>query len=230
MKIRTLAPVVVVSALLLTGCTAEPEPEPTMPVITSSVDGGGLATPAASPTPDSTTTASSFSAVPSSEPTVSAGEGLLMAPTDGVREHPEHQQIVDAAIVAITEITTFRPAEDFSMTDAMLRAVEKGYLTDEAAAKVVAPERPTSGPQWQWAAENQAVSSPKVDEGLASEWGLSWDEEIVGLDTGMVVIDATWDWETEDGRSRSADEYRRYYIVMKKVGDDWKLHDYTVDL
>ena len=88
-------------------------------------------------------------------------------------------------------------------------------MTDERAARVITPERPSSGAEWTAAAEEHATSEPVVSLNTQA-------------DTPGVAVRATWSWKRPDGRALPrAGTPIRYYTFTFDPDDPTKINDYT---
>lgn len=119
-----------------------------------------------------------------------------------------------AALEAAEVMTTWHPAEDFNRTAAEQRA--RYLMADELAAKIIAPERPATGTEWNTAADSEAISQPSVEINHYTE---SQD--------GTVAVFATWKWVTTNGEVIPNDDYERSYYFA--FNDDGELVDYTYE-
>lgn len=118
------------------------------------------------------------------------------------------------ALEAARIMTTWMPAEDFNRTAAEQRATH--LMTEERAEHVVAPERPTTGQAWNQAAEHNATSVPQVVLNPHTD-----------AEKGIISVRATWQWETEQGKTLENEPEQRIYYFS--VNDDGQIHDYTYE-
>lgn len=144
-------------------------------------------------------------------PTNDADESDPAAQTAPGSDETRNEQ---TALEAARIMTTWTPAEDFNRTAAETRATH--LMTEERAEHVVAPERPAAGQAWNQAAERNATSVPQVVLNPHTD-----------AEEGIISVRATWDWETEQGKTlESESEQRIYYFSFT---DDGKIHDYTYE-
>ena len=125
---------------------------------------------------------------------------------------PAQQQ---AAIKALTLMTTWHTASDATQTSADLRA--RAYFTRELAAMFAAPAR--NGASGEWFAHPHSVSVPHI---LAVEGTDS-------LAAGSLAYEVTWDWVDEEGRTTPGASVRLYSLAMANTPQGWKISDYTYE-
>lgn len=89
-------------------------------------------------------------------------------------------------------------------------------MTEERAEHVVTPERPATGQEWNQAAKHNATSIPQMVLNPYTE-----------AEEGIISARATWQWETEQGKTlQDETEQRIYYFSFN---EDGKIHDYTYE-
>ena len=117
------------------------------------------------------------------------------------------------ALEAARIMTTWTPDKDATQTHAELRA--RHLMTDERAARVIAPQRPSSGAEWTDAAEAEATSEPVVTLNTQA-------------DTPGVAVRATWSWKRPDGSALPrTSKPIRYYTFTFSESEPTKIADYT---
>ena len=144
----------------------------------------------------------------------SAATATPAPPAETAHEHTggtAEQQAI--ALEAAKIMTTWTPAKDATRTEAELRA--RHLMTPERAAKVITPERPSTGAEWTAAAKDEATSAPVVT--------LNDRADVPG-----VAVRATWSWKRPDGSALPrAGKPIRYYTFTFDPDDPTKINDYT---
>ena len=132
-------------------------------------------------------------------------------------EHAEHpkataeQQAI--ALEAARIMTTWTPDKDATQTHAELRA--RHLMTAERAARVITPERPSSGAEWTAAAKEKATSEPVVSLNTQA-------------DTPGVAVRASWSWKRPDGSPLPrTSKPIRYYTFVFDEKEPTKIADYS---
>ena len=132
-------------------------------------------------------------------------------------EHAEHpkataeQQAI--ALEAARIMTTWTPDKDATQTHAELRA--RHLMTAERAARVIAPERASSGAEWTAAAKEKATSEPVVSLNTQA-------------DTPGVAVRASWSWKRPDGSPLPrTSKPIRYYTFVFDEKEPTKIADYS---
>ncbi|EMQ96814.1 hypothetical protein [Paeniglutamicibacter gangotriensis] len=125
---------------------------------------------------------------------------------------PAQQQ---AAIEALTLMTTWHTDSDATQTSADLRA--RTYFTQELAATITAPAR--NGASGEWFDHPHSVSMPRV---LAVEGTDS-------LVPGSLAYEVTWDWVDTAGKTTPGASVRLYSLAMANTPQGWKVSDYTYE-
>jgi hypothetical protein len=146
---------------------------------------------------------------PTTGPSPTASATGAPPATDTARTQRE-QTALDAARI----MTTWTPAQDLNRTAAEQRAAH--LMTEDRAARVIAPERPATGTEWLEAADRGATSVPTVELNTATEL----------TDTGVSVT-ATWTWDSPDGSDIPAERGTQPRIYFFEFTQDGQIHDYT---
>lgn len=150
----------------------------------------------------------------SSAPATSAPATATMAPaptSTSASATVTKQQAL--ALEAARIMSTWDAAKDFNRTASEKRAAH--LIRPDRAAAIEAPERPASGLDWQAAVKAKARSLPTVT--------LSKD-----MEGDYTAVNASWQWQAEDGSTFIGTEKRVYYFTFTP-GDDPKINDYTYD-
>lgn len=150
-------------------------------------------------------------------PTLTTSAPATATAEPATPEHAAHPKVTAEqqaiALEAARIMTTWNPAEDATQTHAELRA--RHLMTDERAARVTTPERPSSGAEWTAAAKEHATSEPVVSLNTQA-------------DTPGVAVRATWSWKRPDGSALPrAGKPIRYYTFTFDPDDPTKINDYT---
>ena len=120
-----------------------------------------------------------------------------------------------AAIEALTLMTTWHTESDATQTSADLRA--RAHFTQELAATITAPAR--NGASGEWFAHPHSVSVPHI---LAVEGTDS-------LAPGSLAYEVTWDWVDAAGNTTPGASVRLYSLAMANTPQGWKISDYTYE-
>ena len=150
-------------------------------------------------------------------PTLTTSEPATATAEPATPEHAAHRKVTAEqqaiALEAARIMTTWNPAEDATQTHAELRA--RHLMTDERAARVITPERTSSGAEWTAAAEEHATSEPVVSLNTQA-------------DTPGVAVRATWSWKRPDGTAlpRTSTPLRYYSFTFSDT-DPTKIQDYS---
>jgi hypothetical protein len=120
-----------------------------------------------------------------------------------------------AAIEALTLMTTWHTESDATRTSADLRA--RVHFTQELAATITAPGR--NGASGEWFAHPHSVSVPHI---LAVEGTDS-------LAPGSLAYEVTWDWVDLAGNTTPGASVRLYSLAMAHTPQGWKISDYTYE-
>jgi hypothetical protein len=202
-QIWATAGVAVAAIIVLTGCS------------------GGQTPAAASATAAGPVTGTSTNIEPApSIPTGTAAAAGVGQTQDGTQQGADSADVV--AGKAAMALVSWDTATDKTETAAAVRA--KPLMTAELAAKTVEPLRNSTQALWNQLAPLGARSEPKNEGTVVSEDSPEDTPTTVYRNYRM-----TWRWVKKDGSAVSVEDNRarNVYLSLVKVGDLWKVADYT---
>lgn len=121
------------------------------------------------------------------------------------------------AIEVATVMSTWTPAKDFNQTASEKRAAK--FMTKERAQKIMAPERPTTGAEWNDAAAINATSEPTITLNEHTHGG---------IEGKTVSVNARWQWIGDNNQTLAGSSTRTYYFTFTDT-EPLKIRDYTYE-
>lgn len=213
-------------ALSLAGCAdkTKHEEHPTAaPQTVNPSEGSATASPSESASPSDADSGSEVSPTPSS----------TLSPVDQANmKHPEYKTIKARGEAALEDMTDWRPAQDLSESEAVVRAGRDGYLSKKLMKSYAGVHNRPSDPRfWNWAA-NQGYSSfvdISVPQGVEMP---SWDKQTYGMNVFPLYFQANISWGDKDnddtGRTDTRSS-RSYSLRMVKENGKWVVDSFAVN-